>query len=209
MNNNVVIDKDILLVILGGLIGFLSSLGILIVEWLINRKGKIKIYYKFISSSLTHKPWGIYEGGTNRIIFDIPVVFEFQNTSKTTRVIRDVSLELYLRNEFVAKLVQGEYGTKSKKENGVETDLEKYNFGTDNGSYSFVLNECSIQKQNCFYVFSIYKNEVDKYKFDRIKICYYDERDKKKSYVLKKHIDGWSVGGKQPDTDWQIVKQQI
>lgn len=203
--NNVVFDKDILLVFLGGLIGFFSSLCILIVEWLFNRKGKIKIYYKFISSSLTHKPWGIYEGGSNRIFFDIPVSFEFQNTSKTTRVIRDVSLELYLRNEFVAKFVQGEYGTKSKKVNGVETDLEKYNFGAENSSYSFVLNECSIQKQKCFYVFSIDENEVNKYKFDRIKICYYNERDKKKSYVLKQGLNGWSIGEKQPDKDWQIV----
>lgn len=204
--NSVVFDKDILLVVIGGLIGFISGLGVMIAERLMNRKGKIKIYYKFISSSLTHRPWGIYKDSeTNKICFDIPVAFEFQNTSKTTRVIRDVSVELYLQNKFVAKLVQGEYGTKSKKENGTETDFEKFNFGAENGSYSFVLNECSIQKQKCFYVISIDDTDIDKYKFDRIILSYYNERDKKKSYVLKQGLDGWSVGGKQPDKDWQIV----
>ena len=49
------------------------------------------------------------------------------------------------------------------------------------------------------------EKDIDKYKFDRIILSYYNERDKKKSYVLKQGLDGWSVGGKQPDKDWQIV----
>ena len=46
--NNVVFDKDILLVVIGGLIGFLSSLGVMIFERLMNRKGKIKIYFNSV-----------------------------------------------------------------------------------------------------------------------------------------------------------------
>ncbi len=53
---------DLLSTIIGGAIGFLSSIGTVIVTHLINKKGKLNIYYKFISSPNIHQPWGVYNG---------------------------------------------------------------------------------------------------------------------------------------------------
>lgn len=197
---------DLLSTIIGGAIGFLSSIGTVIVTHLINKKGKLNIYYKFISSPNIHQPWGVYNGELNTIYLDIPVVFEFQNTSNSTRVIRDVSLELYNGNKFVSKLHQCEFIRCDKKRDGVLSETTITDFGSDNNSYSFVLPPRSIQKQKCDYLLKIDKSETEKYFFDSIQISYYDERDKKKSFTVKTNLYGWKLGAQKPDDDWQKVK---
>lgn len=197
---------DLLSTIIGGAIGFLSSIGTVIVTHLINKKGKLNIYYKFISSPNIHQPWGVYNGELNTIYLDIPVVFEFQNTSNSTRVIRDVSLEIFSGNRFVAKLHQCEFIRSEKKKDGVIFETTTTDFGTENNSYSFVLPPRSIQKQKCDYLLKIDKNETDKYSFDSIVISYYNERNKKKSFTVKNNLSGWDLGAQKTDDDWQKAK---
>lgn len=197
---------DILSIIVGGVIGFLSSIGTVMITHLIDKNGRLNIYYKFFSSPNTHQPWGVYNGELNTIYLDIPVVFEFQNTSNSTRVIRDVSLELYNGNKFVSKLHQCEFIRCDKKRDGVLSETTITDFGSDNNSYSFVLPPRSIQKQKCDYLLKIDKSETEKYFFDSIQISYYDERDKKKSFTVKTNLYGWKLGAQKPDDDWQKVK---
>lgn len=46
-----------------------------------------------------------FETGVNNInLFTVPIVFEFQNTTNVTKVVRDVSLLLYRGDSFVCKM---------------------------------------------------------------------------------------------------------
>ena len=197
---------DILSAIIGGAIGFVSSIGIIIIERILDRKGKLNVFYKCINSPAMIKGWGIHITDDNRISFLVPVAFELQNTSNTTRVIRDLSLELYNENSFVAKMIQSEYLKNAKIKDGVELEKEVINYGSEKGSYSFVLPPRSIQKQKCSYVLAISQSETKNKKFDSIRISYFDERNHKKSYLFKSNLDGWDSKSYQPDKDWQIVK---
>lgn len=198
--------NDIILLLVGAAIGFVSSVGIIIVERLIDRKGKLSIFYKFIDSAVTQHSWGILHSENNRLVFDVPVAFELQNTSNTTRVIRNLNLELYKGDVLVSKMKQMEKGVKRTLTNvngNYQINGDPVYYGTDNGSYSFVLNPRSIQKQKCDFSLSINEEEKDKYDFDTIKICYYDEKDYKKSYISKTGLKGWTLGDNKPDKEWQ------
>ena len=170
--------RDIIMALVGGVIGFMSSLGILIAQHIFDIKGRVSIYYKFISQKNNQEPWGVYEEPLSEIKIIIPAVFEFQNTTNTTRVLRDVHASIYKRNQLVAKLIQIEKtGTHNIMAN--KNTMTDTLFGTENGSYSFVLQPRSIQKQRVMFAYKINKNEVAKYDFDTIRISYYDEKDKK------------------------------
>ena len=99
--------NELVYVIVGAVIGFLGSIIVLIVERILDRKGKIQIYYRRTNQrGMNGIGWGFNRNTDGRMSFIVPVVFELQNTSNTTRVIRDVSLLLYSGNAFVGKMYQ-------------------------------------------------------------------------------------------------------
>lgn len=78
--------------LIGAAIGFLSSVGIIIVERLFDRSGKLKIFAKVVYHRTNeNRTWGFHSGAEG-LIFGVPLWLEFENTSNTTRVIRDVNL---------------------------------------------------------------------------------------------------------------------
>ena len=202
--------KDIILLLVGAAIGFISSVGIIVVERLFDRKGKLKVFYKFTNSSITHKPWNVHRKSNSSLCMNIPVAFELQNTSNTTRVIRDICIELFNGNTFVMRLDQVEYGFETEYkyslQTGVDIQTDRVDLGTDNGSYSFVLPPRSIQKQKCEFSKTIREAESEKKYFDTIVICFYDEKDKKKEFAAKQNQNGWTIGNKEIDTEWQELK---
>ena len=197
--------KDqVLLVLIGAAIGFCSSAGIILLERAINRAGKLNIYYKFIHAKADGHPWGVRDNGSSFSLI-IPAVFELQNISNSTRIIRNLDVELFCEGKFVARMVQIEYDECSEtKGNGVVKVVNR--FGGDNGTYSFVLPPRSIQKQKCEFVFSMPKEYADTYNFDSLMITYYNERDKKKQFTAKKELNGWQTGFHKADSDWVKLK---
>ena len=185
-------NEQVVMAIVGGVIGFVSSAGIIVLERILNKAGKLKLYYKFIHVKFDNTSWGIRD---NREMFTlmVPVSFELQNTSNTTRVIRDLSVELYRGDKQVGRMRQIERGEFSIKE-GVKSKSP------------FVLPPRSIQKQKCEYMYSIMKADAEKYSFDKLKISYYDERDKKKEYTAKADLAGWKMGTQEPDHEWVRLK---
>ena len=199
-------SDDMLGVIVGGAIGFLSSIGMLIINSLLDRKGKLNIFYKIINIPNKSPGWGILSTDSNNYLLCVPIAFELQNTSNTTRVIRDLSLELYNGKSFVLKLIQNEKMKNSLIRDNEVVESETTFYGTDNGSYSFMLQPRSIQKQKCFYAVRMNPRESNNKQFDTIRISYYNERNHKKSYILKTDLKGWNMGKKASDKDWQRVK---
>ena len=187
----------------GGLCGFLSSLGMYSIGRHADKRGKIKVYYKFVVERDDQSPWGI-QVYDQYIRIHIPAIFEIQNTSNTTRVVRDLCAELYNGKMFVAKMLQITESTYSSIwGTGEEKIKEKY--GTEKGSYSFVIEPKSIQRQNLVFLYEIPQKEVDNNIFDTIAISYYDESDKKKVFIAKKELAGWEMHDTQADDEWILL----
>lgn len=183
--------EKIIFTVLGGILGFASSIGVIIVEKIMANRGNLLIFYKRIYSHLSCKPWGIRKFDIT--LFEIPIKFEIQNTSSVLKVVRDLSMYLYEGEEEVDKF----------------TSIEYYNYTEDNkkikeicaneGSYSFVIPSKSIVNFKCY--FSLKKSK-NKEKFDNVKLSYYDHNNKKHIYDICKIENGWDSDEFSIDKDW-------
>ena len=172
--------KEIILLAIGAVIGVLSSIGTLYMERWFNRRGKMRIYYKIYSAdSQRGKPFAFIDKTDGYSYFYIPVFFELQNTSNWTRILRDLSIVMYLENKPVAKMIQINDSEHNIIRDGeiVHSSTEEY--GSEQGSYSFMIQPTSIQKAKCLYLFKVKQSEKNKWMFDSIYLEYYDERNKK------------------------------
>ena len=182
--------EKIIFTVLGGILGFASSIGVIIVEKIMANRGNLLIFYKRIYSHLSCKPWGIRKFDIT--LFEIPIKFEIQNTSSVLKVVRDLSMYLY----------EGEEVDKF-------TSIEYYNYTEDNkkikeicaneGSYSFVIPSKSIVNFKCY--FSLKKSKNNE-KFDNVKLSYYDHNNKKHIYDICKIENGWDSDEFSIDKDW-------
>lgn len=202
--------NEIIYVLVGAFIGFLGSIVILLAERALDKKGTIQIFYRRINQRGMEKfGWGFDEYADGRLGFTIPVVFEVQNTSNTTRVIRDVSLLLYSGNTFVAKMYQSAGKHITNRRNGEITGEQDYKFGAEKGSYSFVLPPRSIQRQECEYCYVIYANEQRDKCFDMIIARYYDEQNKAHAFKVMSIDNAWAKKYFDPDEEWCVLEEKV
>lgn len=192
--------------IIGAGIGLVSSICILVIERLLDRRGKLSIYYKFTAQKKFGDSWGFYDHGDGTISLIIPVLFEIQNTSNSTRVVRDVGLYLYNDETKLFKMVQLDYFHFTERKGGEIVNEENVYFGGEKGSYSFVISPRSISRFECEYMQKVNKNEINQKQFNNIILQYLDEKDKAKKYVIK-HLNGdWNKKKMNSDEDWLLLK---
>ena len=141
------------------------------------------------------------------LAFVIPMIFEFQNTSNTTRVIRDVSLILCNDENFVAKMIQIDHIVSTKKTGNTVTDLKDTFLGEKNGSYSFVLPPRSIQKQKCEYLHTFEPSRPNEYGFNKLVLRYFDESNKAHYFEIKDLSDLWDVKQYKVDKECMYNKE--
>lgn len=201
------LNSEIIMLVIGAVLGLIASLFTMVVQRWLDKKGKLNIFYRFCHQKGTNgRSWGFQNSEDGRIYFTIPVVFEFQNTSNTTRVIRDVSLILFNGKTQVGKMIQIDHiHTRNRRGNTVTSEKDEY-FGTDKGSYSFVIPPRSIQRQECEYMFIIDLTEVQEKQFDTIKARYFDERNKAKTFILRTMENSWKAGLFPVDDEWKLFK---
>ena len=178
---------DIFLVILGAVLGFGLSFLTTIINHQLDRHGKLLLYYKHITMELVPPNITFIPENSNYNLI-IPLYFEFQNTSNTPRVIRNINLYLYNKGELVDKFQQ-----EPCVEIGNEKSKEYYNYGNEKSSYSFTLPSTSIQAQECFFLYTIHNSKVSEKSFDEIRFAYYDEKDRKNESLFLKVPDGWNT----------------
>lgn len=100
------IQIDVLLILIGAAIGFVSSIGTTIVNERIKRHGRIKLYYKIVYSKVKDgRTWG-FRNGSNGMVFEVPIWIEIQNTSNAVRVIRDFNILLFNDGNEIAYMTQ-------------------------------------------------------------------------------------------------------
>lgn len=201
------INTEIIMLVIGAILGLVASLATIVIERIFDRRGKLNIFYRFCYQRTGRREsWCFEDSVDGRKYFTVPVVYEFQNTSNTTRVIRDVSLLLYKDNKFVAKMTQLDHlHTTTRKGKEVTEEKDLY-FGTDKGSYSFVLEPRSIQRQECEYMHIIDPCDVDDNQFDTIKLRYFDERNKEKLFTIRRVDNCWKNKYYDADEEWILVK---
>ena len=202
--------NEIIYVLVGAVIGFLGSIVVMLAERALDKKGSIQIFYRRTNQRGMKKfGWGFDKTGDGRLYFTIPVVFEIQNTSNTTRVIRDVSLLLYSGNKFVGKMFQSSGKHVTTRTGNTVTDEKDFTFGAEKGSYSFALQPRSIQRQECEYSYVVYQNEIEEKSFDTIVARYYDERNKSHMFRVMTIENAWEPKYFDPDQEWCILDEKI
>lgn len=201
--------NEIIYVVVGAVIGFIASIIVMVMERVLDKKGKLNIFYKRINQKIGNGlGWGFDRDIDGRLFFTLPVFFELQNTSNTTRVVRDLSFLLYSGTQFVGNMHQ--MGTiRVRSSNGsIITDEKAFSFGAEKGSYSFVLPPRSIQRQECEYVFVINPDEIEKKHFDTVIARYYDEHNKAHIFSAMSIENCWKQKHNDVDEDWFLLKKK-
>lgn len=167
---------ELFLVIIGAVLGFVLSILTIIIQNIMDRNGKINVFSKISVHRESEIKAGYMINTDKKRILAIPMIIELQNTTNSTRVIRDLCLYLYNDKEYVDKMIQLTREVNRKNE---------YYYG-DNGSYSFVLLANSIQKYTLLFAL----NADDLIAFNRIKMCYFDESNKLFGAILIDEVNG-------------------
>ena len=177
----------------GAAIGFMSSIGVIIAQRLLDRVGKIEIYAKVVYD----RPTGIYTWGfSNRggsIFLNVPLWLEIQNLAYTSRIIRDINLLLISDGKEVGKMMQS---NRSGKEGNI--------IYANEGSYSLSINGREFRKLECHFLLE--KNQ-DAKRFDEIYLCYYDEKNHIHMFSLGKMEGDWTEKEFPNKREWIKLKK--
>ena len=182
--------------LIGAAIAFASSIGIIVVERLFDRSGKLKIYAKVVyHRTIENRTWG-FHNGSEGMFFGVPIWIELENSSNTTRVIRDVNLVLYKGKTKVAEMVQINRSGKNDNE---------YIYAND-GSYSFMADPKSIRQYTCY--FSLKQENGKDQSFDKIVLRYFNERDNEKLLFLAAVDGDWKTKQFPRSGKWIYLKKK-
>lgn len=201
--------KEVCMLIIGAIIGFISSMLAIAVQRFWDKLGKLSIFYAFSHSYGEEcKSWGFERGACGTIYFCIPVRYEFQNTSNVPRIIRNLNILLYKDKKLVAEMKQIEHVKVTKRSGEKIVDEDDMYLGGDKGAYSFVVLPRSIQRQECEYMLTIDKDQSCKYEFNTIKARYYNEKNKAVIYTLRTLDCCWNDENFDSDEDWHQMKMK-
>lgn len=199
--------NEIVMLLIGAGIGLISSIFVMIAERYFDKKGKLNIFYRFTNQKgMENLKWGFHDEPCGNIGFIIPVIYEIQNTSNITRVIRDVSLNLYNENRKIKRMLQLN-SVQVTSRTGKEIKSEKdYYFGSQKGSYSFVISPRSIERFECEYFCEIKTDDIGENYFNRIYLHYYDEKNKLHKIYMRKIDNAWNLEEFPVDEEWILLK---
>lgn len=180
---------QIVYLFIAAFLGFAFSILTMVITHIMNNRGHLTIYGKIVHCKFNRKEtWGVQKNKEGEIVFHVPLWLEILNTSNTTRVIRDLNLGLFNNGEQIGLMTQVN-----------KTDQESY--GCE-GAYSFVISPRSLLKVDCH--FKKEKNDLSQGSiFNEIKVVYYNEKNKKRSLLLKKIDDCWCVDPRQKDVSYK------
>lgn len=193
-------NMDLASAVIGGVLGFVASIGTLTAERIWDRAGRLNIYYVISSDGRNPiKTFGT-SNSSEGPAFILPLVFEMQNTSNTARIMRDVSVNLYKGGRFVDAMLQvGQSGDSNTK--------EKREYGGENQSYSFVIQPRSIQKLYGTYMYNVGPNPQPEHDFDEIRLRYFDERNILREYHVRYVEKPWEQSDLGGDEDWILLNK--
>ena len=191
-------DMNLASALVGGALGFVASMGALIAERLWDRAGSLKIFYVIRSSHRNAVDTFGTSDSSDGPTFVVPLVFELQNTTNTTRVMRDVSVLIYKDGKYVDEMIQiGQSGEKDKKHQ---------EYGDNNQSYSFLVEAKSIKKIYGTYIYAPGSDPTKKQDFNEIRLRYFDEKNKSREYHIRYIDNPWDQRDINGDENWILLE---
>lgn len=190
----------------GAAIGFVASVGTIIVQRWMDKAGKLKMYCVTVCAESALDSIGFVKSQQDfgKITFILPIKLEIQNTSNTARVIRDVSMWMYKNGAPVAEMTQIQHTTHTS---GVSKEKTVNEYGGDKNMYSFVIQPRSIQREHCSFFIKAAPDEFEKYDFDEVRLSYFDEQDRKQVFPVKKIDNAWVPRRMKGDDEWIALKK--
>ena len=192
--------------ILGAIIGFIASIGTMVVQQWMDRAGKLKLYCVTVRGD---HPWdsiGFSTTDSGELAFVLPIRLEILNTSNITRVIRDVSVWTYSCGKPIQEMIQIE-NTVQRQKTKTGLSEESNGYGGDKNMYSFVIPPRSIQREHCSYMLTISDSDKSQRCFDEVRLSYFDEHDKKHVFHLRDIENAWTLGRLNGDDNWVLLKE--
>ena len=182
--------------IIGAAIGFVSSIGIIFVQRLIDRAGNLEIYAKVVYNRSTGSyTWG-FRSSVDGMYLSVPLWIEIQNLSNSTRIIRDINLLLVSKGKELVTMIQS---------NRADIKNQEIYLFANGGSYSLSLGGGEIKKIECHFLL---KASPDIPAFDEIYLRYYDEKCRVHKFSLG-HVEGDWIEKEFPRSgEWIKLKEK-
>lgn len=179
----------------GAVIGFVSSIGIIAVQRLFDRAGKLEIYAKVVyGRSPGSHTWGFGVNGDG-VLLNVPIWIEIQNLSNSTRTLRDINLLLTYKGKELATMVQSDHTDNNGK--------DQYLFAEE-GSYSLSIDGRKIKRIDCQFLLAA---GSDSHAFDEIVLRFFDEKNRAHKYSLA-HVEGdWKPKEFPRSREWKKLKE--
>jgi len=186
---------DWLSTIIGAAIGFVSSIGIIVVQRLFERAGRLEIYAKVVYDRPTGShTWG-FRNGRDGITLNVPIWIEIQNLSNSARILRDINLLLVSEGKDVAAMTQiNRAGSK---------DSGEYLYANE-GNYSLSVEGREIKRIVCYFSLKFY---TDVPNFDEIKLRYFDEKNQPRKFSLGKVEGDWKIKEFPRNEEWIKLRE--
>lgn len=197
-------EKDITLLLIGAGISIVSSFLTLYINKLFDRIGKLRIFYKIVC--IPDDEEGGFSVDLSTLYFTVPISFEFQNTSNSPRIIRNLNIHLYNDNVFISKMIQAESTTNKTIIGNKTISIKEDNYGADHGTYSFLVPPHSISAYDCLFILPVPISKVDNYHFNHLRLVYYNERNHKKELFLFNFNGNWKDALLPCEYDWSSPK---
>jgi len=189
------INQEILLLLIGAAIGFVSSIATTIINKKLDKSGALKLYYKIVNRKNSLETWGFIDSNEG-IMFQVPLWLEIHNTSNVTKIIRNFNLVLFNNDSPLVKMIQI---------NSQVVNKETTEWYGDKGTYSFVLEPLSIKKFDLLFV--IKQRDLESpFEFDEVRISYFDGKDKEHIRKLTKINNAWRTESLPRDHEWKLLK---
>jgi hypothetical protein len=189
------VSKDIALVLIGGIIGLLSSLLTTWFSWKLENDGNIKVYCRIVGSSIDHKEFGVYCSEEDEKYIRVSIWVDMFNTSGLPKFIRDFNVIAFDGVKGIMPFMQIQASGLGKE--------TQHNLG-NNQMYSFIIEPHSVKR----YETELMLKEKDIKNKDRritsLKTRYYDEKDQRIECVLYrfKKNDVWKVQLFDYEKEW-------
>ena len=187
---------DWLSTLIGAAIGFVSSIGIIVVQRLFDRAGKLELYAKVVNDRPTgSNTWG-FQKRADGILLSVPIWIEVQNLSNSARILRDINLLLVSGGKEIASMVQG-----------TKVDLKDHGeyFYANGGSYSLSVAGGEIKRINCHFLL---KSHTDVPRFDEIKLRYFDEKNRPRKFLLGEVEGDWCIKEFPRNKEWMTLREE-
>lgn len=183
-------DRDILLLLVGGGISLFSSLLTIVFSKWFDNKGEIKVYCRIVGSASDKNEFGAYKMQNNRNVIRLPMWVDVFNTSNRTRFIRDFNIVACNNYKEIVSFTQIQ-GT------------DKIDYGNDQ-MYSFVVEPHSAKRYKIEVMLNQKDVPTDK-QITSLKAKYYSEKDTK----ITKEIYKFKVNDIWEDQKYEHEKQWI